>query len=189
MDSAQGSSGVHPPGIPQPVEAVVASIEAIIQQTKYITKVPEINVVEAGQADNTPVRQYCLSYFKNTWTSKVSPFATVLKQFLSVLESTKPHSAKDFIGSRQALTRNCLRLKDLCDQQYGKFIAEIMAMDESMFKAPTGSTLNAAQASKDAKKRADYWAWVQVELSEKLEALDTKMDDVTNQFYAFHHKN
>ena len=63
-----------------------------------------------------------------------------------------------------------------------------MAMDKSMFKAPSGSTLNAAQASKDAKKRADYWAWVQVELSEKLEALNTKMDDVNNQFFLFHHK-
>ena len=68
----------------------------------------------------------------------------------------------------------------MCDQEYGRFINKITMMDKSIFKSPIGSTLNAAQATHDANKRAVYWSRVQVELTEKLLELDQKMDAINN---------
>ena len=70
MATPQGPSE-HPQEAAQPIQAVVASIEAIMLRANNITKFPEFQVVGDPPAEVTPVRAYCLSRFKTNGTSNI----------------------------------------------------------------------------------------------------------------------
>ena len=90
-------------GIPHPVEDVVASKENIMAPTSEITNVPKIGIAEGGQGqEDTPVCVYCMSRFKTAWRTKVSPFATTLRQYLHILEATKAYDSEDLKGAKLA---------------------------------------------------------------------------------------
>ena len=78
----------------------VASIEEIMVRANRITKFPEFQAAPAGDApsQDSPVRAYCISRLKSNWTSKISPFSRILKEYLGILESNKRFSKEQLLG-------------------------------------------------------------------------------------------
>ena len=177
-------TGSQPTG-PSAAQANVASIEEIMRKANTITKFPNLLPNQADAQADSPVRSYCISRLRSNWVSKISPFSSVLREYLRTLESTKRFSAEELLGPNINLVRNCMRLREQSENLYRTFLQEINDLDEQVYKAPTSSATTKTVAEKDAKRRADYWSDHSTRLSTHLDSLNDNMDQIATQYSQF----
>ena len=132
MDNpGQGGSGVQQPG--HAAQVNVASIEEIMRKTKEMCKFP--NVLPDPPPDDSPVRTFCVSRLRSNWVTKINPLSSILREYVSTLESTKRFSHQELLGSQINLTKNTISLRGQCENTYRSFLQEINNLDD----ADTGS--------------------------------------------------
>ena len=173
-----GGSGSQPTG--PSAQANVASIEEIMRKANSICKFPSI-LPEQPVPEDSPVRSFCISRLRSNWVSRISPFSSVLREFLGTLESTKRFSTEELLGPQINLVRNTIRLREQCESMYRTFLQGINDLDEQVYKPPLGSATTKSVAEKDLKKRADYWSDHSVRLSTHLDSLNDNMDQIGMQ--------
>ena len=117
--------------------------------------------------------------------SKLSPFSSILKEYLGSLESTKRFSKEQLLGQQINLVKNCMRLKEQSDSLYRQFISDIISLYEQVYRAHSGSSTTKTIAEKDAKKRADYWSNHSTKLSVKLDLLNDNKDQISQEYSFF----
>ena len=176
-----GGSGSHPTG--PSAQANVASIEEIMWKANSMCKFP--NILPEPVSDDCPIRSFCVSRLRSNWVSRISPFSSVLREFIGTLESTKRFSSEELLGPQINLVRNTIRLREQCESVNRTFLQEINNLDETVYKPPMGSTTTKSVAEKDLKKRADYWSDHSVRLSTHLDGLNDSMDQIGMDYSQF----